>query len=89
MKVSKMRLLREKHTISLDELGHACHMSLQRIHEIEASGDPVNDETIEKVHKGFLTVLAKREAMNDILRTDILKHGDTLLDYVEEHTYEL
>ena len=89
MLVAKVKLFRMKYSISLAELGSACGISLQRIHEIENAVYAITPATVEKVCHGMDAVLKQRQAWVNSLQTDLNKHGYTLLEFVEENSYEL
>ena len=89
MKVSKLRLLREKHRISRAELSRACGVSKQRIYELEMLIDSPRGRTEEKIIHGMVALILQRQTELDTLCMDFMKHRDTLLDRVEETAYEL
>lgn len=90
MLVRKMRILRMKYQITLPELARYCGLSPQRISEIELNAEVILDEaTAVKVTGAFSDVIMQRRFMMEHLESAYLKHKDTLLDAVEETTYEL
>ena len=89
MLVAKVKLLRMKYSISLAELGSACGLSLQRIHEIENATYTITPATAHRIRSGMQTALIQRQKWVDGLYADLEKHGDTLLEFVEENSYEL
>ena len=89
MKVSILRLLREKHRLSRAELSRACGISKQRIYELEMLIDSPRRETKEKVVLGMDALILQRQAELDTLCMDFMKHRDSILDRVEETAYEL
>lgn len=89
MLVAKVKLFRMKYSISLAELGSACGMSLQRIHEIENATYTITPATVDKVCHGMDEVLKQRQSWVNSLQSDLNKHGHTLLEFVEENSYEL
>lgn len=90
MQVRKMRLLRLKYQISLPELAQFCGISPQRISEIELNPDVRLDRhTAAKVNDAFASAVEQRYATLEQLESEYHKHKDTLLDCVEETTYEL
>ena len=89
MKARKLRLLRNKYNISLEELGNVCGMSNQRISTIELGGGCLSAQTAEKVQTGIQAIIARRSDMLLRLRRDYETHKDTLMEPVEENEYEL
>ena len=89
METRKIRLLRQKYHISLQELGHACGVSPQRISEIELTPGPVSYKTVRRIRGGLEQVIAKRGAMLGELQRDCITHGASILDLVEEIGFEL
>lgn len=89
MRVSKILLFREKYDITRAELGKACGLSPQRIHMIEMYQPKIRQETVEKLRDGMLTVVQRRNSRIEEFRRDLLKHWDTLSEFVEENDYEL
>ncbi len=89
MRVSKILLFREKYDITRAELGKACGLSPQRIHMIEMYQPKIRQETVEKLRDGMLTVIQRRNSRIKEFRRDLLKHWDTLSEFVEENDYEL
>lgn len=89
VEISKLKLLREKHKLSREELGNACGLSMQRIYELETLSTSPKQETQEKLAHGMVTVILQRQADLDSLHFEYVKHRDTLLDRVEETAYEL
>ena len=90
MKVRKMRLFRIKHRISLSELARFCGVSSQYISEIELNPEPkLGKETSAKLLAAFSSVIEERDREMVCLQQDFLNCKDTLLDAVEETTYEL
>lgn len=89
MLVAKVKLFRMKYNISLAELGSACGLSLQRIREIENATYTITPATANRIRSGMQTVLMQRQKWVDRLHADLEKHGDTLMESVEENHYEL
>lgn len=90
MKVRKMRLLRIKHQISLSELARFCGVSPQHISEIELNAEPkLRKETSAKLLAAFSKAIEERNNEMVGLQQDFLNHKDTLMEGVEETTYEL
>ena len=89
MRVSKILLFREKYDITRAELGKACGLSPQRIHMIEMYQPKIRQETVEKLRDGMLIVIQRRNSRIKEFRRDLLKHWDTLSEFVEENDYEL
>ena len=89
MRARKLRLLRNKHHISLGELGQACGISNQRISTIELGDGYLTEKTGEKIQEGFRQIIERRRRMLLRLCEDYENHKDTLLEQVEEDEYEL
>ena len=89
MLVAKIKLFRMKYGISREELGTACGVSKQRIYELENEKAAILPATADKMRRGMETVLKDRQVWIDAFRSDLEKHRETLMDYVEETTYEL
>ena len=90
MRARKMRLLRIKYQISRLELGEVCGLSPQRISEIELNAEPeATEETLIKVQSAFAAVIERRRRALEALEQDFANHKKTLLEGVEETTYEL
>ena len=89
MKVSKILLFRDKYNIPRAELSSACGISNQRLFELEMNPGNVRPTTARRIRKGLETVALARGRSADALLFDLLKHRDSLLDIVEEQTYEL
>lgn len=89
MRVSKILLFREKYDITREELGQACGLSSQRIYMVEMYQTRIRQETAEKLRDGMLTVVQRRNSRIEEFRRDLLKHWDTLSEFVEENDYEL
>ena len=89
MRARKIRLLRNKHHISLGELGKACGISNQRISKIELGDSYLTEKTGEKIQEGFRQIIECRRRMLLRLCEDYENHKDTLLEQVEEDEYEL
>ena len=89
MLVAKIKLFRMKYGISREELGKACGVSKQRIYELENEAAAILPATADKLRRGMEAVLKDRQVWIDAFRSDLEKHRETLMDYVEETTYEL
>lgn len=89
MLVAKIKLFRMKYGISREELGTACGVSKQRIYELENEEAAILPATADKIRRGMEAVLKDRQVWIDTFRSDLEKHRETLMDYVEETTYEL
>lgn len=89
METRKLRLIRQKYHISLQELGDASGISEQRMSEIELNLDSVQGETLRKIQTGLSSVLSRRFDECCSLQALLEYHYNTLLDVVEETTYEL
>ena len=85
----KLRLLRNKYHISLEELGAVCGISNQRISMIELGSGSLSAQTSEKIQDGLQQVIERRRVMLSRLCQDFEAHRDTLLESVEEDEYEL
>ena len=89
MKVSKILLFRDKYNIPRAELSSACGISNQRLFELEMNPRNVKHSTVVRIRKGLEAVAFARSKSADALLLDLFKHRDSLLDIVEEQTYEL
>ena len=89
MLVSKLKLFRLKYGITRAELSSACGLSKQRIYEIEAKVGTYAPATTEKLCRGLEKVIIQRQTDVFLFCLDLNKHGGTLLEHVEENTYEL
>ncbi len=89
MLVSKLLLFRRKYGISRSELGSACGLSMQRIYELEIKKSNPTSATVEKLRRGREKVIEQRRSGISAFSADLEKHKTTILDYVEENTYEL
>lgn len=90
MQMRKMRLLRMKYQISQSELGEACGLSQQRINELELKTKPeTTGETLTKIQDAFASIIERRRRTLEALEQDFANHEKTLLEGVEETTYEL
>jgi len=88
MQIRKLRLLRIKHNIQLEELGAAAGMSKQRVSQIEL-GEEISSKMVEKrISDAFFEVIAKKFIELSALETDYLEHKDSLFHFVEDD-YEL
>lgn len=88
-KVRKFRLLRMKHHVSLAELAEAAGVSVQRVNQLELDMEYHPRRAVKTLDMAFCTVIAQRARKLDALRLDFMKHRDSLMDAVEETTYEL
>lgn len=90
MKVRKMRLLRHKYGVLRRDLGELCGLSPQRISEIELNPAPeVSDDTQRRLKSAFKMLIEQRQKQMDDLRHDYMDMESSLLEGVEETTYEL
>lgn len=90
MIVRKMRLLRKKHQIPLSELARFFGKPIQRINEIELNAEPkLRKDTRAKLLAAYSSIIEERKQDVLGLEQDYLKHKDTLMEGVEETTYEL
>ena len=86
MQARQMRLLREKHSVSLIELSRHCDISIQRLSQIELWKKPLNIHTAERIEAAFNGLIAERRRSLIALESDFKKHRKHLLDFVEvEH----
>ena len=88
MKVRKLRLLRIKHSIQLEELGVAAGLSKQRISMLELGESIATKPLEEKISNAFFQVITERLLSISSFETDYLNHKDSLFDLVEGD-YEL
>ena len=90
MKVRKMRLLRLKSGVLRRDLGELWGLSPQRISEIELNPAPeVSDDTQRRLKSAFKMLIEQRQKQMDDLRHDYMDMESSLLEGVEETTYEL
>ena len=89
VQVRKMRLLRKKHHISLTDIGRFCGISKQRVQEIEMGYKPVSEDTAGRIADTFARIMEQRQAACRELYRDFQCHRETLMERVEEETYEL
>lgn len=88
-RVRKCKLFREKYGITCAELGKHCGVSAQRIHELETKEGSVTPATVQKICCGLQSVMQNRQKRIYEFWADMKKHSGTVMDYVEETTYEL
>lgn len=89
MQVRKMRLLRTKYNISCPELGKAAGLSAQRISELEFGDGGVEEATEDKIQMAFLSVITRRTGDLSALTCSFARHWESLMEPVEENSYEL
>ena len=90
MKVRKMRILRLKYGISLADMARVCGITKQRISHIElGKRASVEPETAARILRGFTGIIEERRLAVQGLEQDFKRQRATLMDYVEEHDYEL
>ena len=89
MKVRKFRILRLRHHVSMVELGRACGLSAQRISELELSEGVPEQETIQKIQKGFERILTERMEDAERLHLEYQRCRNALMQRVGEDEYEL
>ena len=70
-------------------MGKHCGVSAQRIHELETKEGGVIPATAQKICCGLQAVMQNRQKRICEFWADMKKHSDTVMDYVEETTYEL
>ena len=84
MQTRRMRLLREKHGISVRELGRHCGISYQRLFQIELGEGSVTVHMKQHIEKAFSGLIASRQQELSALELDFEKYRSNLLDFVEE-----
>ena len=89
MKVRKFRILRQRHHVSMVELGRACGLSAQRISELELSEGVPEQETIQKIQNGFERILTERMEDAERLHLEYQRCRNALMQRVGEDEYEL
>ena len=89
MLVAKVKLFRMKYGISRAELGSALGVTPQWIYALENATGSITPTTAHKLFGGMEAIIRQRQTWVDRLHADLLKHGDTLLELVEENSYEL
>ncbi len=88
MQVRKLRLLRQRSGISLEELGVAAGVTAQRMSELELGSYSPGWAVRLRVSDAFFTVAREREESLRRLQEDLSKHKDSLFELVEDD-YEL
>jgi transcriptional regulator with XRE-family HTH domain len=79
-----MRLLREKHGISIAELSGHCKVSPQRLSEIELGTGRATIHTNQLVESAFAHLILARKNELTALATDFQAYRNTLLDFISE-----
>lgn len=80
-----MRLLRQKHHISVRELAGSCSLSHQRISQIELRPTPLTAGERKRIAAAFEGVLRQREKGLAGLSDDLIKYRDTLTDWSDKN----
>ena len=88
MKVRKLRLLRIKHGIQLDELGTEVGLTKQRISALELGDGAVTKQVEDKMRHAFSNILFKQRVSCQAFNKDIERHKDSLFELVED-SYDL
>ena len=88
LKVSIMRILRQKYNISLRELAEAAQLSLQFISIIELGAYQATENTKIQIANAFERIVEKRTEVLQDLKIDYEYYRDKLLDFVEPNTPE-
>ena len=83
MKQRKMRLLREKHGVSIAELSRHCGVSPQRLSQIELESKANTTHLKSLVKKAFSGCIKSRQKKLSALASDFQKCKDKLLDFAE------
>ena len=83
MKYKRMRLLREKHSISMTQLSRHSDISRQRLYEIEAGKGTGTIHMNHHVETAFSRLIASKQQDLAALDADFQKHRRNLLDYVD------
>ena len=84
MKQQRMRLLRERHGITICELSKYCDISPQRLSQIELGKGNVTNHMKQLVETAFLRLIAAKQQDLTALRADFRKYRKKLLNYVDE-----
>ena len=84
MKQRRMRLLREKHGVSMAELSRHCAVSSQRLSQIELETQTNTVHLRRLVEGAFARLIKSRRRKLSALESDIQKHGQSLLDYADD-----
>ena len=84
MQTRRMRLLREKHGVSVTELSRHCGISPQRLSLIELGTKPITLHKKRLIEAAFSDLIATRQRDLSALKSDFKKYRNRLLDFVEE-----
>ncbi len=84
MQVRLLRLLREKHSISISQLARLSSVCRQRMVQIELGNQEPTEYTKSLVKSAFEKVIKQRQRDLVSLENDFLRHRHNLLDYIEE-----
>jgi len=88
MKTTIMRLLRQRHDISLREMADASQLSVQYISMIELGAYPATKNAKAQIAETFDSVVKKRlEVLQDLI-VDCERYRDNLLDLVDPNDLE-
>ena len=84
MQTRRMRLLREKHSIPILELGRHCDASPQRLTQIELGMGTVTTHMNRLVETAFSRLIESRKQELASLEADFQKYRKSLLDFIDE-----
>ena len=84
MQTRQIRLLREKHGITLAQLSHYCDASPQRLSQIELGTVPITIHMRKLIQTAFNGFIASKQQELTSLKSDFRRHKHTLLDFVDK-----
>ena len=84
MQNRRMRLLRDKHGISINELSRYCDISPQRLSQIELCEGTVTAHMNQLVDTAFSYLILARKNELAALARDFHSYRETLLEFAEE-----
>lgn len=84
MQSRRMRLLREKHGVSIYELGRCGGISHQRLSQIELGMGTATIHLTRLVETAFASLIAERRRELAALEADFQTYRKCLLEFVEE-----
>ena len=84
MLVRKIRILRHKYNITINELAKGSRRSPSWLSAIELGESSLREHTKEAARRGFEEVIASRHRALHALEQDFYLHKDSLFDGVKE-----
>ena len=84
MLVRKIRVLRLKYNITINELAQGAKRSPSWLSAVELGGSSLREQTKETALRGFEEVIASRQRGLYALERDFHLHKDSLFDGVKE-----